>query len=307
MSGSTDTFDDLKTKIGALGKVNEDILENISSVAHEDGEIITGHHCRIRCTNDTWKNMSSRNKMDKPGSLESFGFHKESVTHTAKNIISGWKYSGEKLEALDEYFFEGSVDCSLENYDDLERLNKVMVQAANNFLEIARDCPKARLILRMFLSNLERLQVAIGDVHGLTMDVESKLPDDQELLDGLRTVCDGFEKIMKNLPRASLSLHCDQFDGLQCPRDQYIRHRTRKRSSWASSREWANYRRALHGGATGAETSEQWEDYGWRTYRRALHRDETRAEASHQWGSNRGASHGDGTGGEDVNWGSLRN
>jgi hypothetical protein len=111
-------------------------------------------------------------------------------------LLRSWRYTGEPF-----------AHYTIAGYADVVRLH-------GEFLGKLTDRPDNREEhLRAFLTNLELLQVAIGQLHELTLDRPDSLSAHPKLLGGLEKVCDGFRDVSACFPAAALSLNAAHTDG----------------------------------------------------------------------------------------------
>jgi hypothetical protein len=129
---------------------------------------------------------------------------------SATELIDGWRYSGEPLEDVEDVF-KDNIDNSVTCFDDVIRLNTQIPPVARQFRRLA-DNEENRADIRKFLSNLEKLQVALGEVETLMMDVADKLSEDPDLHEHLDSIFRSFRALQEKLPQGhkmGLRLSCE--------------------------------------------------------------------------------------------------
>lgn len=107
--------------------------------------------------------------------------------------LSAWAYTGEDLEQPEDVF-KDKLNYTLRSWADVVRLNGEIPPVAKQFRRLA-DIEENRDDIRKFLSNLERIQVAVGELEELTKDKEDPLSNDPRVEEGMREVVSGFEKV----------------------------------------------------------------------------------------------------------------
>eukprot|EP00587_Corethron_hystrix_P012492 CAMPEP_0113319962 /NCGR_PEP_ID=MMETSP0010_2-20120614/13950_1 /TAXON_ID=216773 ORGANISM="Corethron hystrix, Strain 308" /NCGR_SAMPLE_ID=MMETSP0010_2 /ASSEMBLY_ACC=CAM_ASM_000155 /LENGTH=176 /DNA_ID=CAMNT_0000177627 /DNA_START=133 /DNA_END=660 /DNA_ORIENTATION=- /assembly_acc=CAM_ASM_000155 len=172
-----DTFENLGKKIRALAKVNEEIIQILESQIRNNTQVIAGYDYQLNYSLPQNSDIATTSVAD--NSAEKFGFSAIPNRQYVKNLLHEWKYSGEALEKPDD-IFNDKIDYNLKSYHNVKELIFFLPKVAEKFLTIARECPKVCKILRIFLSNLERLQVALGELNALTVDKDDDISNDEK-------------------------------------------------------------------------------------------------------------------------------
>jgi len=179
------THADLLTQIRALSKINSELLERIES--QMGAKVITRYDYSVHlefCESSS--NPVQINIVEK----------KESATAR----VNSWKYTG---EPLDQVWVCGPSDGEsinrkqLRKYSDLPELNENLLNLSELFASIAGDNGKARDILRGYLNNFEKIQVAIGQVEELAFDAVDDFNKD-EFQNNLKAVVSTMELFPKD-------------------------------------------------------------------------------------------------------------
>jgi hypothetical protein len=182
-------MEDLGAKLNALTAVNDEILALIASM-HEHS-IVCGYSFKLECS----LGQTGEDTGDGPWIVTSVP-----TIETVGRVLGAWEYSGEDLGEPDD-LFNDRIDYSLKSYNDVVRLSQQVPIVGRKYLRLA-DQPGNREDLRLFLTNLERLQVAIGELHELTMDVSDPHSDDKTIQEGMGELVAAFHKVSSRLPEA---------------------------------------------------------------------------------------------------------
>eukprot|EP00588_Corethron_pennatum_P018749 CAMPEP_0194305992 /NCGR_PEP_ID=MMETSP0171-20130528/3284_1 /TAXON_ID=218684 /ORGANISM="Corethron pennatum, Strain L29A3" /LENGTH=225 /DNA_ID=CAMNT_0039057667 /DNA_START=86 /DNA_END=763 /DNA_ORIENTATION=+ len=177
--------DDLLAKIRALSKINAELLERIAS--RMKAQVI------IRYDYSVTLNYCA-------GATDPVQISIAEVTESARVRVNSWKYTGEPLDRV--WVCCGPSDREninrkkLWKYSDINKVNKNLLKLSERFASIAGDNEKVRDILRGYLNNFEKIQVAIGQVEELTIDAVDDF-NQNELQNNLKAVV----STMKLFPR----------------------------------------------------------------------------------------------------------
>lgn len=184
VAAAHDAMEDLGRKLKALASVNSETLELVATRREE--EVVAGYSYSLMCAlpRDAWTFTATPAK--------------ESVAQR----LDAWEYSGEALDEPED-LFNDHVEYSLKTYADVVRLNEQLPAVGRKFLRLA-DNPGNREDLRVFVTNMERLQVAIGELHELTMDMKDSLSDDLTIREGMDELLAVFRKISTKLPASTM-------------------------------------------------------------------------------------------------------
>lgn len=85
-------------------------------------------------------------------------------------VIKSWKYIGESL-TKEPISFDVFIDTSLKSFHDLIRLQADYERLTDKYSRVLKDQLESRVAVSILMSNVEILQVAIGDIHSQTIDV----------------------------------------------------------------------------------------------------------------------------------------
>lgn len=199
-----DTLDTLLDKANAIITVNQESLEFIQS--RRGQQVIT--HCQYSLHmkkptcfhNEPKKRRMLHQPEQENEKIEIDSFLKlvtNKTTQKINDIIASWRYRGEPL-TRELFSYKDYIDVRLITWDDLVRLQDAYTVLLQNYSEVFADKPKSRRAVEGVIRNLEVLQVAIGEVHAMTFDVE----DSAVLEDKVQTCVTNLSEILKGLPKS---------------------------------------------------------------------------------------------------------
>jgi hypothetical protein len=203
-AGGEGTIDVLAEKVEALSKVNSDVLTLIEGAYEEDGTVVSGfkYEVKVKLTKTEKGGSDDNGAQDAPRPTT---FVTEPVESRVRPLIDAW--TGENVEKLEvpKDFFNDKIDYKLANFADVKRLMEQVPTVAEKWT-FARDTPSSRAQVRIFLGNLEKLQVALGQLHELIMDSPDPLKGSKqaEVEEGLELVERGWDLVTRHMKGASL-------------------------------------------------------------------------------------------------------
>lgn len=226
MSADFDTYEILQKKVVALGKVNKDIAEHIERSIDNSQVIFTRHKFVLKCNlehnnnNNNRKDSTSKRWFVKPVKI------KEKVI----DRLESWQYKGEQLLLLPSHSFPDPTQLHIKGYKDVMRINQDLIQYGEKLLkknleiidssnELHSNFRESIIIeLKKILSNLEIIQVAMGELHGLTL-IPDRIEKEKEILKDeekrakiercMSKVMDGFDELACQMSNVSLVLSSD--------------------------------------------------------------------------------------------------
>jgi len=216
----TDEFDDLCHKVMALSNLNWDIFQAIQERNIAGEKVILKHTHHIEC-DITEEENGAVEVRENPWSLK-----KKSNTADVTELINKWRYSGESLE--NEIIF-GKFNTNLHTFSDVARLIVLLKDLAMKYLDFVIDRPQTREGLRNLLSNMERLQVALGELHGMTLDAIDTV--DAECYE---ITSSSYDELVTQIPSESLSFEGDQEKAeaeLSTPKQKNKRKKKKKKKT----------------------------------------------------------------------------
>lgn len=196
VTGETDSFEFLCKKIQALGALNQETLDIIES--RKCDEVTAGYEYTLDC------NLPQISLVESGQNETFWSVLTKKKTHHVGALLQSWKYNGESLEA--EPLFGLDVDLTLLQYGDICRLVGSFVELGKKYSKFLSDGPETRVALRIVLSNMERIQVALGQLHQMTLDVEDSVGNNAKLKNAMSKILEGFEELTGVIPTASIQV-----------------------------------------------------------------------------------------------------
>lgn len=257
ITSQTDTFDILCKQVKALSTLNTETFLAIQRRNKKGETVVVGYHYRLHCKLESRNQQQTQhveypqhthqhlryhcphvNGSDSDHSIpNSFNNNDDKNTPTASpwtfktekdiqevsKLIHEWKYHGEPLE-VDGLF--GNINLDLKSYQDVARLTKDLKELGAKFMNVSSSSYpiEDKVGLRNVLSNMERLQVALGELHEITMDVVDNIDADRKEMDiEMKKMVEAYQRISKKLPMTEL-----QFYGDNMTKNTEIRHLDKK-------------------------------------------------------------------------------
>jgi len=181
----TDSIEMILRKAKALYTVNSESLAFINST--KGRQVLT---CRniilepklIHCKKDN-------NKDDSCASLISRDTKKD-----VNLIIENWSYKGQPLikESIAMDYF---IDTRIESFKDLQRMQEEYKRLIESYTDLLKDEQRSRKAASILLTNMEILQVAIGSIHKLVMDIADSSEEDLKFDEDMKAVMESLQKI----------------------------------------------------------------------------------------------------------------
>jgi len=188
-----DTLDDLGLKLNKVCNENSMLLLIIKS--HENKQVISGYSYSLQF------NLPS--KEDSAGEL--FSVVPQKVVKDVSTQLNKWRYSGNQLKTPDD-IFNDNIDYEISTYADVRHINDQLLKVGKKISDHLCDLPKTRDLLCQLITNAKYIQIAIKELHDLTVDIEDTLSKNKELHEGINDVSKGFSRVQMLLPNAQLTL-----------------------------------------------------------------------------------------------------
>jgi len=179
----SDAFE-LIEKIVACGKINADIIAEIESHA-EDEEIVTSMDCNVAISFPDF-------------GTPKYKFKTSVFTKSIRKLIAEWEYSGKTLNSP-KNVFNHVLKSDISKFLDVKVANIQLLEIVQLY-NLLKEPNLFREELRLFLENMECLQVALGDIQSHMIHVkpsELNLSEDSE----------AFQMISKGLQQLCLDSH----------------------------------------------------------------------------------------------------
>ena len=94
------------------------------------------------------------------------------------DLVQSWNYRGEELEK-EKIIIGDFIDLQLKTYDDVKRLHPLFIVQHEKYSRMFVDQPLSREAAGVLLSNVQKLQIAIREIHRLTVDVADAQIEDK--------------------------------------------------------------------------------------------------------------------------------
>ena len=188
----------LGAKLKALAKVNQEIIDRIEACM--DNRVICGYSYSLTCQ----LNSSALEQTKEP-----WTFSSTPQQVRVSRLIQGWRYLGQEFEAAEDVFND-KIDYCMETYVDVTRLNADLLKVGSKYCDLLADKPKTRAGIRNFLTNLEIVQVALGQLNALLVNAEDTLGNSANISEGMTKIVSGFKKLQESFDTAGLTVECSK-------------------------------------------------------------------------------------------------
>jgi len=211
---NTDIPDSLSTllkKVHGIAIVNKDNLDFIHSRKGQhiileyqySLNIKTKPTKRRKTSNHTQKHSTSNHNDDSEDELLNLSNHKH--TKPVNDIIEAWKYKGDPLTA-EKIAFDHFIDIKLNKFDDLVRLNNDYLSLHEKYSRVLNDEPESVAAVYGLLKNLEKVHVAIGEVHVQLLDAKDPM-EDKSILQSIKALSDDFASLKEKMPQLDIVMN----------------------------------------------------------------------------------------------------
>jgi len=198
--GDSFSLDDLLNHIEETNKLNQSLLDDISSRLNET--VTTGYNYSITC-----KLPNLLNENDNLWSIKSIP-----TRRTVRKIVDDWKYDGPSITPMEEILFNG-INYEVNNFSDIFRLNTELVRIGRQCGKLFADAEEPRSILYSLLGKLKKIRLIIELVRDLTLSRED-ISKDSVVQDGLCLILEGYEKVSGRVSNANLLLEASGSIGI---------------------------------------------------------------------------------------------
>ena len=127
------------------------------------------------------------------------------TTTDINTIIDTWKYKGEDFQQ-EKIIFGNFIDRNLESFDHLNRIQHDYELLLEKYSRVLVDTPESRSAVECLLHNLELLQVAIGDIHIKTLDVNDPASTNHMVKSAIQDLSRILKLLQTQLPGFSVDL-----------------------------------------------------------------------------------------------------
>lgn len=148
---ATDSFDMLADTIREIDNTNNNIINQISDRIKKRTTLGYSYDVQCKMSSDVTDNDRPWEVTAKRGT-------------TARSIADSWRYTGNKLDEVDDYFND-KVNYRIRSLSDLKRLNTDLVNVGLKYADFMPDRPNTRSAVYAHISNLQTIQKALKEVH----------------------------------------------------------------------------------------------------------------------------------------------
>jgi uncharacterized protein YxjI len=136
---------------------------------------------------------------------DSFTVLHNKSTKAVQDILSSWSYHGKPL--IQETFIKSDiVNIQLDSFDNLVKLHDEYEVLLDNYEQVLADTPKSCSIVECALHNMQTLQVAIDEIHGVIFDLKDEVEMDEDVSAFMKLISEGMKKLESKYPGIVLEL-----------------------------------------------------------------------------------------------------
>ena len=205
---SNQTNDSLKVllqKTNAVTTVNEESIQFIQSRKAQN--VILKYNYKL---NICETRPSKRKKIDNDTSPtrntskhNTVQIRKTKQTRPVNDIINSWTYTGDPMTEL--LPFGDFINANVSDFESLISLHNDYTVLYERYSRLLKDEPESREAVLVLLRNVERVQEAIGQIHGQVIDVKDCAAENEEdLNECMRTISEKLARIQSNIPRLQI-------------------------------------------------------------------------------------------------------
>lgn len=198
-ASETDDFETLKSQVRALGKLNRETLDIVE--ARKNEKVVVGYKYvldyNFRKMTDVFEGQ--------PWALKTTPFEKDVM-----RLIKEWTYEGDPLEPE---LIVRRDDLTLRKYEDVIRLVPALQELAETYSTMMLDRLETRGGLRTILTNMEKVQVALGCLHEKTVNAPSFVEDDLNVKQGMGKIVEGIRQVSRTIPSVVLDMEATHVCG----------------------------------------------------------------------------------------------
>uniref|UniRef100_A0A7S4KB10 Ubiquitin-like domain-containing protein n=1 Tax=Odontella aurita TaxID=265563 RepID=A0A7S4KB10_9STRA len=189
-------------KLKAVAKVNHEILDAIEASKHK--LVVSKYNYSLKCEL-SGQDATATAGQEATGSKTPWSFVATPQREGVATRVDRWRYTGEPLEAVED-IFNDNIIYRMNDHEDVTRLNKDLLRVGTKFCDLLADRPKPRSGARVFLRNLERVHVAVGELNNLVIDAKDEASGSEALEEGMKQIVSGFQKVKEEVGIATLKL-----------------------------------------------------------------------------------------------------
>jgi len=204
----TDTLEILCAKINALGSINAEMLDEI--VFRMKDNVVSSIEHELTCDFSELDLNDAKRGPFKPWKLET-----KINDANVSDRLAKWKYSD--LFIRIPSIFKGKNRYQISNIIDLVEANKYHIDIVKKNRDILDDDSETCKAFRSILTNLENIQVTIGELHYLVFNVLDSVHanDENDVETSMNQIVSAFQQILIKIPQARLSIKGKHIDTLE--------------------------------------------------------------------------------------------
>ena len=177
---TNDSLSVLLQKAKAVITVNDESMCFILSRMGQD--VILKYHYEIETNkSSSFKIRNTKIQRNTTLTCENLGIQLNITKRTkpVNDIIDSWTYKGEGM-TKEVIAFHDFINLTFNNFEDLLRLHEDYVVLYDRYSRVLVDEPESIATVLGLLRNVERVQVAIGQIHGQIIDTREKTQEEKE-------------------------------------------------------------------------------------------------------------------------------
>jgi len=194
----TETLDTLGDKLREMAEKNQDKLDEIHTRLND--RVISGYTYTID------SKLCKTTTDAKP----TYIFTATPVRNLGASCLEAYEYTGEPLEEVFDVFND-KTDFGLKTVSDVLRLNKELVNLGCKYADLLSDRPKTRAGLKKIIANMGKVETAVADLDGITLDAEDVISD--EIDADMKEISTVFDKMTSKLAKINLSINVTEYVG----------------------------------------------------------------------------------------------
>ena len=183
---NNDSLSILLRKTNAVITVNKDCINFIHS--RKGQNVIRKYHYKLEMT-------------------DTLQLKKRIITKPVNDIIRSWTYKGEVM-TREVIAFHDFINVRVRKFEDLVRLHDDYTMLYERYSRVLVDEPESRAAVLGLLKNVERMQVAIGQIHEQILDAKDDAEGKEENVSKcINTMSEMLNELDDNIPNVHLSLN----------------------------------------------------------------------------------------------------
>jgi len=200
---SPDSIHVLLKKVKAISTVNSESLGFIES--RKGQKVVSNYRYTLEFKAGILEQERSNSNLANRVGEKPVQLRTKRTLRSVDEIINTWRYSGEPL-AREDLGFEEFINRRINKYEDLVEIHFHYENLIERYTKVLTDALEARQALRTLLINLERLQVAIGEIHSQTIDEHNSVEGNRSLEQRIKDLSNELKQLQQQVPNMSINL-----------------------------------------------------------------------------------------------------